>query len=95
MKVVCERELVLPEKRVNNFDDAILAVVAYSKYLAKEKPLIAKFVYRFLDCIDFIPEDSREMMKEHVMNNKSILKRPQKKVSSTSTLTRTVRFVSL
>lgn len=72
MKVVCERELVLPEKRVNNFDDAILAVVAYSKYLAKEKPLIAKFVYRFLDCIDFIPEDSREMMKEHVMNNKSM-----------------------
>ncbi len=74
MKMVCEREIVFPktEEKIKSFNEAILSVVAYSKYLAKEKPLVAKFVYRFLDCIEFIPEDSRQIMKEHVMKHDSV-----------------------
>ncbi len=74
MKMVCEREIVFPktEEKIKSFNEAILSVVAYSKYLAKEKPLVAKFVYRFLDCIEFIPEDSRQVMKEHVMKHDSV-----------------------
>ncbi|MCR5432350.1 MAG: TetR/AcrR family transcriptional regulator [Lachnospiraceae bacterium] len=69
IKMVCEKELVFEEKTIKNFNEAILEVVAYSKYLAKEKPIVAKFLYRFLDSIEFIPEDSRQIMKEHVMTH--------------------------
>jgi len=72
MKVVCERELTFPSHQAKSFDDAILEVVSYSKNLAKNKPLAAKFLYRFLDCIEYIPEDSRDLMREHVMSNKSM-----------------------
>ncbi len=72
MKMVCERELVFPQVPIKNFNEAILGVVAYSKFLAKEKPLVAKFLYRFLDSIDYIPEDSREMMRDHVMAQKAM-----------------------
>ena len=72
MKVVCKRELVFPADPVKNFDEAILQVVSYSMELAKNKPLVARFLYRFLDCIEYIPEDSCEMMKDHVMSNKSM-----------------------
>ncbi|MCR5829494.1 MAG: TetR/AcrR family transcriptional regulator [Lachnospiraceae bacterium] len=70
MTVVCEKELEFPDNKVDSFDEAVLEVVAYSKYLAKEKPMIAKLLYRFLDCIDYIPEDSREVMRDHVMSYK-------------------------
>ncbi|MCR4720425.1 MAG: TetR/AcrR family transcriptional regulator [Lachnospiraceae bacterium] len=74
MKMLCDKELVFPEKedKIKNFNEAIISVVAYSKYLALEKPLVAKFLYRFLDCIEFIPEDSRDIMKEHVMSHDSM-----------------------
>jgi len=72
MKTVCERELVFPDNPIKNFNEAVLEVVRYSKYLAKEKPLIGKLLYRFLDCIDYIPEDSRDLMREHVMSYKVV-----------------------
>lgn len=72
VKEVCSKELVFPEKKIGTFNAAILEIVAYSKYLAKEKPLAARFLYMFLDCIDSIPDDSRELMKNHLMTHRAM-----------------------
>ena len=72
VKLICEKELIFPNNPIKNFNDAVIDVVAYSKYLAKEKLNVAKFLYRFFVCYEYIPEDSRETLKEHVRTNKCL-----------------------
>jgi len=72
VKLICEKELVFPNNPIKSFNDAVLDVVAYSKYLAKEKLNVAKFLYRFFVCYEYIPEDSRDTLREHVKGMKAV-----------------------
>ena len=72
VKLICEKELVFPNNPIKSFNDAVLDVVAYSKYLAKEKLNVAKFLYRFFVCYEYIPEDSRDTLREHVKGMKTV-----------------------
>ena len=72
VKLLCEKELVFPNNPIKSFNDAVLDVVAYSKYLAKEKLNVAKFLYRFFVCYEYIPEDSRDTLREHVKGMKTV-----------------------
>jgi len=65
-KVVCHRDLVFTKTEIKDFDEAVDAVIEYSKRIVTENPLISRLVYQYLFAGNIIPDLSRGYVERHI-----------------------------
>lgn len=66
IKSICETEITDLSEKISSFEEAMLAVVRYSKFLAQEKPNVARFAYQFFTALDAVPDSSRDYIEDFV-----------------------------
>lgn len=69
IKFICENQIAnisAVTKAPTTFEDAMISIVQVSKYLATEKPFVARFGYQFFTALEIVPESSRAYVEEYV-----------------------------